>query len=337
MSSALEKRKKRTCSFCIAHSARISFSWESPTSSTNSAILPHQRPDVDEIPMKAVREYKGSTPDAVYEHPVSGHTKPAQETPASKPWKLDEVIAATVKTCGSNIQEIWVTDVPQGTMKLDLSTGPVYGYVKHSGTDVFQLGPKNKNLTNVLVWPPPTDNPKRAKNKENTLGQLPPEILYKIASRLDDVGFVCLRNTCTRLRASLAIETTIEFTPVQRYLLRGLYSLNGVMNPTKFFCATCTERSFYSYPDQRPAIATLRGWRNKNVHDGRRARVVRCACGGWCEVGSISAETKGEKQKRLKQLRREGGEFSLLHDPISSPRQNVSEAGLMRIGRGREQ
>ena len=232
---------------------------------------------------------------------------------------------------------ILVTEVRQGTKKLDLSTGPVYGYVKRSGTDVFPSGPKKKDSTDVLVWPPPTDNPKRAKNKVNTLTQLPSEILYKIASHLDDVGFVCLRNTCTRLRASLAIETTIGFTPVQRYLLRGLYSLNGVMNPTKFFCATCTERSFYSCPDQRPPIATLRGWRKKNVHDGRRARVVRCASGGWCEVGSLSAETKGEKQKRLKQPRREGGELSLLHDPINSPRQNVSEAGLMRIGRGREQ
>lgn len=309
MSSATEKRKKRTRGFCILHLARISFSWESRTSSTKSAELPHQRPDVDETPMEDVHDYEGSTSDAVYEHPVSGHNKPAdekQETPASKPWKLDEVVAATVKKCGSNMQEIWVTDVRQGTKRLDLSTGPVYGYVKRSGTEVFPWGTKNKDSTDVLVWPPPTDNPKRAKNEENTLAQLPSEILYKIASHLDDVGLVCLRNTCTRLRASLAIEATIEFNPVQRYLLRGLYSLNGVMNPTKFFCATCTERSFYSYPDQHPAIATLRGWRNKNVHNGRRARVVRCACGGWCEVGSLS---KGEKQKRLKQPRREGGNF----------------------------
>ena len=264
-----------------------------------SAVLPDQRPEMEVEGKASGRGYEDDMPNAAYERSVVNKTKlaPQEQRAKKKPWRLNDLIAGVVKTYGPNIQEIWVTEVREGAKIVNLATGPVYVHFSCPGTYVALPGAKSKNPTLAPVWPPPIEQLMQDAKKPGLLAQLPPEILYKIASYLDDVGFVCLRNTCMHSRDSLAIESTVQLKPVQRYLLRGLCGLSGVMKPTGFFCATCTKRSLMSYGDKRPTIAALRLWRNENVHRGRRMRVVRCACEDWCEVGSLAVGTKEQKQK----------------------------------------
>ena len=124
------------------------------------------------------------------------------------------------------------------------------------------------------------------------LSRLPSEILYKITTYLDDVGFVCLRNTHRRLRSNLDIDS-LSVKASGKYIIRGLMGLHGIPNPTTSFCPKCTERSRYwrRYPDEKPTFSAIQQWRKSNVYVNRSPIVVQRQ-GHFCNVGTIPKESQ---------------------------------------------
>ena len=178
--------------------------------------------------------------------------KPESSLPATADQFRDntaviELITAVVKRHGTKFHEIWLTADPKNAELFRLKTCQAY----------VHFSSNKRSSSDIRVWPPVVEST-TARNPQNTLAQMPAEVLYKIATYLDDVGFVCLRNTCARIRGSINIEGAIEFGAFQRYLLRGLLGLNDVMTSAGLFCEACTETSLKSYPDKLPDIRSLK-------------------------------------------------------------------------------
>lgn len=74
-------------------------------------------------------------------------------------------------------------------------------------------------IDGVQLWPMVEDSKSSRKVEgRDLLSTAPPEIIYKIANLLDDVGYVCLRNTHRRLRSVLSIDS-LSIKPAQKYIM----------------------------------------------------------------------------------------------------------------------
>ncbi|KAL9632292.1 MAG: hypothetical protein Q9164_005406 [Protoblastenia rupestris] len=161
---------------------------------------------------------------------------------------------------------------------------------------------KGENLNKVKIvlygkqmWPPETPpSLEPAVPRQDMLTHLPSEIMYKITSFLDDVGFVCLKNTHPRLRSSLAIDH-LSINACKKYIIRGLMGLHGIPNPSTAFCSYCTMHSEYwtHYPDQNPSISAIKEWRKVNALKGvGRTSIIIRKISHICEVGTKPTEEK---------------------------------------------
>ena len=133
-----------------------------------------------------------------------------------------------------------------------------------------------------LAGSPPQEELPSAKD---TITTLPSELLYKITTFMDDVGFVCFRNAHPRLRAMLSIDL-LSISPSGKYIIRGIMGLHGVPSPVHHFCPHCTILSWHwmKYPDQKPSMDAIKRWRKHNVLAGMTVISVR-RDGHFCEIG----------------------------------------------------
>ena len=141
-------------------------------------------------------------------------------------------------------------------------------------------------------WLPSKQEPAPSSVGVDKLSRLPSEILYKITTYMDDVGFVCLRNTHRRLRSNLDIDS-LSVKASGKYIIRGLMGLHGIPNPATSFCPKCTERSKYwrRYPDEKPTFSAIQQWRKSNVYVSRSPIVVQRQ-GHFCNIGTIPKESQ---------------------------------------------
>ena len=114
---------------------------------------------------------------------------------------------------------------------------------------------------------------------------LPSELVYKIATFMDDVGFVCFRNAHPRLRDVLSIDQ-LSITPCGKYIIRGIMGLHNIPNPVIRFCPQCTMQSSHwiKYPDRKPSMAAIKLWRKNNVLAGMTTISIRRS-GHFCDIG----------------------------------------------------
>ena len=74
-------------------------------------------------------------------------------------------------------------------------------------------------VDNVRIWPlgDPETRPTNSQGKD-LLSAAPPEVLFKIASLLDDVGYVCFRNAHRNIRNVLSIDS-LSIKPAHKYIM----------------------------------------------------------------------------------------------------------------------
>ena len=145
----------------------------------------------------------------------------------------------------------------------------------------------------VQLWPQKSSAslPIEASKTKGLLTEAPAEVLCRIADFLDDVGFVCLRNSHPRLRTVLTIDS-LSITPVEKYVIRGLMGLHGIADPAASFCERRTLNSDYwkYYPDTKPGIVGVEQWRARNIMRSMRPIIVRRE-GHFCNVGQVTVST----------------------------------------------